>query len=120
MNAEENLFVETAAAAKSLKNFWTRLASTYGCMQVRLTRQQLIIEPRWFIGWLIKILGLDLYHVAPINQIQAAESRGNWCNYGKVEIKFSNDGNDHKILLYLKQHDEFINKAIQVIKTNKT
>ena len=116
MNTDEILFTETAAAAKSLKNFWTRMASTYGSMQVCLTREQLTIKPRWFIGWLIKILGLDLYHVVPTNQIKAVESRGDWSNYGKVEISFFNKGADHNILLYLKQHNEFLEKTAHFIK----
>jgi hypothetical protein len=49
MNSEE-LFVEPSAAAQSLKSFWTRMANTYKCIEVRLKREQLIIRPRWFIG----------------------------------------------------------------------
>jgi hypothetical protein len=115
MNPEENIFFETAAAAKSLKSFWTRMASTYGCMLVRLTRQYLIVKPRWFIGWMIKILGLDLYHVVPVDQIRAVKSRGVWCNYGKVEICFLKNGAHRKIMLYLKQHRQFVEKAVQLI-----
>jgi hypothetical protein len=113
--SEDVLFFEPAAAAQSLKNFWTRMASTYKCMGVRLTREQLIIKPRWFIGWMIKLLGLDLYHTVPTNEIKAVERRGKWFHYGKVQVRYSRDGADRSILLYLKKHDEFIEKTRQFI-----
>jgi len=34
MDNNEVLFFERYAAAQSLKNVWTRLASTYGCIRV--------------------------------------------------------------------------------------
>jgi len=34
MDNHEELFFERYAAAQSLKNVWTRLASTYGCIKV--------------------------------------------------------------------------------------
>lgn len=114
MNTEE-LFFETSASAQSLKNFWTRMASTYKCIEVHLTREQLIIRPRWFIGWMIKLLGLDLYHVLPTDQIQTVESTGKWLGYGKVHIKYKKNGINHSILLYLNKHDEFLDKIRQVI-----
>ena len=114
---EEELFFESSAAAQSLKNSWTWMASTYKCMEIRLTREQLIIKPRWLIGWMTRLLGLDLYHLVPTNQIQAVESSGKWFNYGKVEIRFIKNGAERKILLYLKKHNEFLDKTRQIIKT---
>jgi hypothetical protein len=111
--SEDVLFFEPSAAAQSLKNFWTRMASTYKCMSVRLTREQLIIKPRWFIGWMIKLLGLDLYHIVPNNEIKSVERRGKWFHYGKVQVRYNKDGADRSILLYLKKHDEFIEKTRQ-------
>jgi hypothetical protein len=114
MNAEE-LFFEPSASAQSLKSYWTRMASTYKCIEVRLSREQLIIRPRWFIGWMIKLLGLDLFHVVPTGHIQSVESTGKWFSYGKVLVKYRKNGTDHSILLYLKKYEEFLYKIRQVI-----
>ena len=46
MQTSEILFFEAHAAAQSLKNAWTRLASTYGCIKVLLTREKLTIPGR--------------------------------------------------------------------------
>ena len=104
---EELLFFETNAAAQSLKNLWTRMASTYKCMQIRLTEKQLSIKPLPIIGWLSKLLGLDLYHTIPANRIRAVEDSGEWLGYGKVRVKFERNGAEHGVLLYLKRHREF-------------
>ena len=104
---KETLFFETNAAAQSLKNAWTRMASTYKCMQIRLTQKQLTIRPLAIIGWLSKLLDLDLYHTIPVNRIRAVEDNGKWLGYGKVRVQFGRDGADHEILLYLKKHKEF-------------
>jgi hypothetical protein len=111
----EELFFEPSAAAQSLKSFWTRMASTYKCIEVHLRREQLIIRPRWFIGWMIKLLGLDLYHAVPTDHIQSAESAGKWFGYGKVFVKYKKNGTDHAILLYLKKHEEFLDKIRPII-----
>lgn len=110
MNEFKEPFVEKTAAAQSLKNRWTRMASTYGCMVIRLDRDNLTIKPRLLIGWLIKLLCLDLHHIVPRDQIRSAENRGKWLNYGKVEICFAKEGSEHRILLYLKKHAEFLEK----------
>ena len=104
---EEMLFLETNAAAQSLKNAWTRMASTYKCMQIRLTEKQLTVRPLPIIGWLTKLLGLDLYHTIPVNRIRAVEDSGKWFSHGKVRVEFERDGADHGLLLYLKKYDEF-------------
>jgi hypothetical protein len=113
MNTEE-LFFEPAASAQSLKSVWTRMASTYKCIEVHLTREQLIIKPRWFIGWMIKLLGLDLYHAVPTDHIQSVESTGKWFSYGKVHVKYRKNRTDHSILLYLKKHEEFLEKIRKI------
>jgi len=110
----EALFVESSAAAQSQKNLWTRMASTYGCMQICLTREHLIIKPRWFIGWLIKLLGLDLFHVVPTSRIQKVERSGRWFNAEKILVSFKKNGSEHKILLYLKKHKAFLDQIKQI------
>ncbi len=112
---DDMLFFETNAAAQSLKNAWTRMASTYKCMQIRLTEKQLTIRPLPIIGWLTKLLGLDLYHTIPVNRIRAVEDSGNWFSYGKVRLQFQRHGADHRILLYLKKHAEFRVRLEQII-----
>ncbi|OVE72482.1 hypothetical protein BVX93_02150, partial [bacterium B13(2017)] len=67
--SEDIILYSIKVAAASLKNFWTKLASTPYCMQFILSKNHLIIKPRWFIGWLIKILFLDLYHVIPNEKV---------------------------------------------------
>jgi hypothetical protein len=113
---KEGLFFEPSASAQSQKNFWTRMASTYKCIEVHLTREELIIKPRWFIGWMIRLLGLDLYHVVPTDQIQTIESTGKWFSYGKIHVKYMQNGIDHSILLYLERHEEFLDKIRKIIK----
>jgi len=104
----EALFFEAHAAAQSLKNAWTRLASTNGCVTVRLSRDTLTVRPHWFARWLIALLGLDLYHQIPVVDIRGVEEKGEWWGYGKVEVRFAaTGGEERRILLYLKRHREF-------------
>ena len=109
MEKIEVLFFEPYAAAQSLKSAWTRLASTYGCIMVVLSREMLTIKPHWFAKWLISLLRLDLCHEIPITKIRGITEMGKWFTYGKVELHFvTEDGENQKILLYLKKYREFI------------
>ena len=110
------LFLEPFAAAQSLKNVWTRLASTYGCIMIVLSRETLTIKPHWFARWLISLLCLDLYHEIPITNIRSATEKGKWFSYGKVELHFVTiDGENRRILLYMKRYIEFIDKVKNAI-----
>ena len=112
----EVLFFEHHAAAQSLKNFWTRLASTYGCIMVVLYRKTLIIKPHWFAKWLITLMGSDLTHEIPIKNIRGVVEMGKWFRYGKVELHFETPaGEDRKIWLYMKKYFEFIDKTTKAI-----
>jgi hypothetical protein len=116
MNRNEVLFFEDHAAAQSLKSVWTRLASTYGCIRVVLSRKKLMVKPHWYVKWLINLLGLDLSHEIPITNISAVTEVGKWFSYGKVELRFeTEEGEDRRILLYLKKYCEFIDKATNAI-----
>ncbi len=83
-----DLFFEAHAAARSLKNFWTSLASTNGCIMVRLSRDMLTVKPHLFAGWLNFLLRLDLNHEIPIADISGVEERGESAGYGEVEVRF--------------------------------
>jgi len=112
MDSNDVLFFEHYAAAQSLKNAWTRLASTYGCIMVVLSRETLTIKPHWFARWLISLLGLDLCYEIPITNIRGVTETGKWSSYGKVEVDFVTvDGKHRRILLYLKKHREFVGAA---------
>jgi hypothetical protein len=112
MDSNEALFFEPHAAAQSLKSVWTRMASTYGCIMVVLSRETLTIKPHWFAKWLISILGLDLCHEIPITNIRGVKEMGKWFSYGKVELYFVTiDGENKRMLLYLKKYREFIDTA---------
>ncbi len=116
MDNNEVLFCERYAAAQSLKSAWSRLASTYGCMMIVLSREILIIKPHWFVNWLISLLHLDLCHEIPIASIRGVMEAGKWFSYGKVELHFQTvEGKDRKILLYLKKHREFVAKVTGAI-----
>ncbi len=111
MNIDDKLFIENYAAAQSLKNSWTRLASTYGCMMIILSRNNLTIKPHWFANWMIGLLNLDLCHEIPLERIRKASEIGRWYSYGKVEVQFRTfKEKDQKILLYLKKSAEFVEK----------
>jgi len=112
MEKSDILFSESYAAAQSLKSIWTRMASTYGCIMVVLSRETLTIKPHWYARWLIFLLGLDLCHEIPISQIKSIAKVGNWFSYGKVELRFSaKDGDNRVIWLYMKKDVEFIDKV---------
>jgi hypothetical protein len=112
MDSNEVLFFEHNAAAQSLKSAWTRLASTYGCIMVVLSRRTLTIKPHWFAKWLITLLGMDLSHEIPITNIKSVTEIGKWFSYGKVEVHFGTiEGEDKRILLYMKKYREFVDKA---------
>ena len=116
LDRNEVLFLEQHAAAQSLKSVWTRLASTYGCIRVVLSRKKLMVKPHWYVKWLINLLGLDLSHEIPITNISAVTEVGKWFSYGKVELRFeTQEGEDRRILLYLKKYCEFIDKATNAI-----
>jgi len=116
MDSNEVLFFEAYAAAQSLKSVWTRLASTYGCIIVVLSRETLTIKPHWFAKWLISLLGLDLCHEIPIANIRGVTEMGKWFSYGKVELHFVTiDGENRRILLYMKKYRQFIDTARNAI-----
>jgi hypothetical protein len=116
MDRNEVLFFESYAAAQSLKNFWTKSASTYGCIMVVLSRETLTIKPHWFAKWLIMLLGLDLCHEIPITNIRGVMEIGKWFSHGKVEVHFvTTDGENRRILLYMKKYREFIDTTKNVI-----
>jgi hypothetical protein len=116
MDSNEVLFSESYAAAQSLKNAWTRLASTYGCMKIVLYREMLTIKPHWFAKWLISPLALDLCHEIPITNIIGAKEMGKWFSYGKVELHFvTKDGESRRILLYMKKYHKFLDTVKNAI-----
>jgi len=92
------------------------MASTYGCISVCLYRNLLIIRPHWFLGWLIYLLGLDLFHEIPTEKLRSVEQVGKLFGYGKIEVTFvSNDLKIQKILLYLKEYEQFINQVKAIV-----
>jgi hypothetical protein len=116
IHSNEVLFSESYAAAQSLKNVWTRLASTYGCIMVVLCRETLTIKPHWFAKWLVSLLGLDLCHEIPITNIRGVTEMGKWFSYGKIELYFMTiDGENQRILLYMKKYREFIDTVKNAI-----
>jgi len=116
MDSNEVLLCEHYAAAQSLKSVWTRLASTYGCMMIVLSRKRLMIKPHWFAKWLISLLHLDLCHEIPISNIKGVMEMGKWSSYGKVELHFQTvGGKDQIILLYMKKYREFVDKVTSAI-----
>ena len=116
MDSNEVLFFEHYAAAQSLRSVWTRLASTYGCIMVVLSPSTLTIKPHWFAKWLISPLGLDQCHEIPISNIRGITEVGKWFSYGKVDLRFETvEGEDQRILLYMKKYREFIDKTTNAI-----
>ena len=113
----QTVFSENGAAAQSLKNRWTRLASTYQCMRVALTEQALEIRPRWFASLPIALLGLDLSHRVPIEQVTGVEDRGTWFGYGRIEVRFRMGDGERAVLLYLRQHAEFSKRLAQLLRS---
>ena len=110
------LFFESYAAAQSLKSVWTRMASTYGCIRVDLSREMLTIKPHWFANWLISLLRLDLCHEIPITNIRSVTDMGKWFGYGKVELSFVTiHGESQKIWLYMKKYREFMDTVKKAI-----
>ena len=116
MDSNDLLFCDSYAAAQSQKNGWTRLASTYGCMMVVLSKESLMIKPHWYAKWLINLLFLDLNHEIPIKKILSVKEVGKWFSYGKVELQFQTIGEkDQNILLYMKKSREFVEKVSHAI-----
>ncbi len=116
MQTSEILFFEAHAAAQSLKNAWTRLASTYGCIKVLLTREKLTIRPHWFARWPIGLLRLGLNHEIPVTNIRGLTEMGKWGGMGKVEVRFvTAHGDEQTVWLYLRKYSEFIQVAKRTI-----
>lgn len=111
MESNDVLLRENYAAAQSLKSFWTRFVSTYGCMMIVLSKRTLTIKPHWFAKWLTSLLHLDLCHEIPIVSIRGVKQIGRWSSYDKVELHFQTlEGREQKILLYMKKSREFVEK----------
>ena len=92
-----------------MRSTWTRLASTHGCMLVVLSPEILTIKPHWFARWMINVLGLDLNHEIPIDNIYRARELDRWFSRGKVEVRFvTPEGDKRSVLLYLKNLGEFV------------
>ena len=109
MDSSKPLFAEPFAAAVSHKNFYTRMASTLGCMRVALTRDTLTVRPHWYIALLIRALELDLFHEVPLADIQDITERGRWFGYGKVDVRFRMaGGRDRTVSLYLRGYRGFV------------
>jgi len=116
MASNDVLLCENYAAAQSLKSVWTRLASTYGCMMIVLSRKTLTIKPHWFAKWLISLLHLDLCHEIPMASIRGVKEIGRWSSYGNVELHFQAlEGKDQEILLYMKKSREFVEEVSSAI-----
>jgi hypothetical protein len=112
MKKDRVVFSERNAAAQSMRSGWTRMASTYGCINVALTEDSLWIKPHWFADWMIRLLRLDLHHEIPIGKISVVKAKGKWFGYGIVEIGFTaGDSKTAALLLYLKKEKEFIQKV---------
>jgi len=112
---EEVVFFESTAAARSLKNPWTRMASTYDCIQVILSPEHLIVKPRPMLAGLIRALRLDLNHVIPTHQIAAVERTGSFLRYAKIRVNFSaEEGDLGTLMLYLRNPDEFLEQVDQL------
>ncbi len=109
MAGSQILFLENHAGARSMKNRWTRMASTMGCMRVVLTPETLTVRPHRIAGWLIRLLGLDLDHEIPVARIRGAEQVRKWHGLGEVEVTFdTEEGRQGKIRLYLGRADDFL------------
>ena len=109
MNSDDILVVENYAAAQSLRNGWTRLASTYGCMMIVLSSRMLTIKPHWFASWPIRLLRLDLCHEIPLERIRSVHEIGKWLRYGIVELQVqTREGIDQGIRLYMKKSTAFV------------
>lgn len=111
--SDEILFYEEHASAQSLKSTWTRLASTYGCIEVTLTKQRLIIKAHWYAKWLINLLALDQCHEVPLSRIRDIKVKGKWhAGIGIVDVHFTTPEGDDRILsLYLRKHTKFADAA---------
>ncbi len=106
---EELIFLEGNAAALSLKNGWTKLASTYGCMVVSLSQRHLIVKPRKSLDWLIKLFNLDLDHTILVGEITSIEKKGKSLGYREIRISFRNaEYQERVLLLYLRQYEKFL------------
>jgi hypothetical protein len=112
MDSNQALFSENYAAAQSLKNGWTRLASTHGLIRIALSPATLTIEPHWYAKGLLRLLDLDLCHEIPVSKIRGVAEIGKWFSYSKVELQFeTEEGDDRRIVLYMKKYLEFIEQT---------
>jgi hypothetical protein len=86
-------------------------------MLVVLSPEMLTIKPHWFARWMIKFLGLDLYHEIPIDNIIRAKELDRWFSRGKVEVRFvTPEREKHKVLLYLKNPGVFVDAVKHAMK----
>ncbi|MCK5065380.1 MAG: hypothetical protein KAQ97_08860 [Candidatus Fermentibacteraceae bacterium] len=104
------LFQERYAMAQSQKNPWTKMVSTWKCINVSLTSIHLHVKLHGLFGWLVKPFGADLDHVIPIIDIRSIENRKNVLGYTEISVVFDlQSGGERELLLYLKRGEEFLN-----------
>ena len=104
------LFQEKYAMAQSQKSLWTKMVSTWKCINVTLTSTRLRVKLHGLFGWLVKPVGADLDHMIPVSDIKSAEKRRNVLGYTEISVVFSlQSGGERELLLYLKRGEEFLN-----------
>ena len=102
------LFKEPYVAVKSMKSWYTRSASTMGCLHVTVTQRELITSLHLFAFW-IKPLKLDLEHIIPLQKITAAENLGSVLFYDAVKVEFRDKSNHPQhIHIYMRKSDGFL------------
>ena len=104
------MFEENYAEARSLKNNWTSLASTVGCIYVQVTDKELVVRPHKFIGWLINASDLDLKQHIDRSRITKVEKKGKaFPCYHEVSITHLDDaGEAHELLVGVRHEKEFL------------
>lgn len=103
------LFQERYAMAQSQKNLWTKLVSTWKCVEVSLSSMHVRVRLHGLFGLLVKPFGADLDHLIPVAAVVSASKRRAFMGYDEISLAFNlPEGGERELLLYLKRGEEFL------------
>lgn len=109
MSTGSLLFQERYAMAQSQKNIWTKMVSTWKCVEVNLSPSHLQTRLHGIFGLIVKPFLADLDHLIPVPDIVSAVNKRKYMGYDEISLVFTlPSGGKRELLVYLKRGEEFL------------
>ncbi len=103
------VFRERYAMVQSQKNAWTRMISSWKCVEVSLSPTRLRLKLHGLMGLLLKCFFTDIEHVVPTGRVVSFGRNRKYLGYDEIYVIIEiPGGGTRKLLLYLERGTEFI------------